>query len=219
MDGRHEHRCTDRVSLTVSAAGRSRASAWVVRRRGSERTLKPRRDGEKGSFFVTQRSTDPLRWEHQPARRLGQQRGALPLRFLPALSVGDQSFSCGALRKGGEQGLSAACLAALPDPGLVPGNVSCASCCDTCSCIAPGRAGEKQQAKASSAFCFPLQHLRAARSQLNGRALLAPSTPGCRDSLGGDTLPSRAPTCVLRNDLALAGRPRASGWERRRSPW
>jgi len=49
--------------------------------------------GKRRGFFVRQRPTDPLRWVPQPARRVAQQRGALPLGFLPALSRGAVSPS------------------------------------------------------------------------------------------------------------------------------
>lgn len=102
-----------------------------------------------------QRSTDPLRWVCQPTRRLGQQRGALPLRFLPALSVGNQSFSCRAFHKGGEQGLQAACLGALSDPSLIPGEVSCVGCCGTCSCSAGVELGRSSRQRQALPSAFP----------------------------------------------------------------
>lgn len=73
--GHHERRQSDRISLAVSVAGRSRASPGVVRRRGSERTFEPRRGGEEGKAT---RSTDPLRWVPQPAAAEGS-RGVLGL--------------------------------------------------------------------------------------------------------------------------------------------
>lgn len=96
-----------------------------------------------------------------------------------------------------------ACLGALSDLSLIPGNASCSSCCGFCCC----RAGEKQQAKASCASAFP--------SAAQGSAFTAKQTQCSARSFQswlrgfplGAVVPSRAPMCVLRSDLALAGRP------------
>lgn len=75
--------CKDSGSLMVPV------SAGIVRkrrrrRRGSERSLDPSKAGEEGSSFVTPRSTDPLRWVHQPAGCLGQQRVLCPASEVPS---------------------------------------------------------------------------------------------------------------------------------------
>lgn len=148
------------------------ASAGIVRRRrGSERTLNPSKAGEEGSSFVTPRSTDPLRWVHQPAGLLGQHRvpGALPLRFLPALSLGPPmrekpqawKFCLGALSSPGERVL----LEVLRDLlGQSWGEVA-----------------------AEDELCFLLspQQLGAAHSQPKECAPLAPASPGHGNSLWG----------------------------------
>lgn len=104
-DGRCERRRSDPVPLTVSAAGRSWARTWVVRR-GSERPSSSATMGRTGSFLVPQRSTDPLRWGHQPAAASGeckQQGGALPrVAPSPVCRWSAPSSSRGCLRKQSE---------------------------------------------------------------------------------------------------------------------
>lgn len=161
------------------------------RRRGSERTLNPSKAGEEGSSLVTPRSTDPLRWVHQPAGCFGQRRVpcALPLRFLPALSVGscaDFPF----LSHEGEVTFAWVLCAA-------PGSESCSRCCGVCW----GRAGEKQWLGVSSASCFPLSSSgRCIPSQRNVLRSLLPVLAAGIPS--GERV---AFTACSRNDLALAG--------------